>query len=128
MTPFSCVGTKGDKNENQLLSTLYTLQLIHTDPSKELQRINDVHNATYTISGRVQANPGCVQTPGSFGVSMRVIALDLDLHLRGKARMPNDRPQEVVSQRPKNLRNLDRIIVSQYPDNFEQVAETLSPG
>lgn len=53
MTPFSCMDTKSDNNDNQLLSTLHTLQLIHTEPSHEFQRINDAPDATYTVSGRV---------------------------------------------------------------------------
>lgn len=95
MTLFSCVDPGSDKNDSQELSTLPTLKLIHTEPHNELPRINDIRNATYTASGRVQVNPGRVQMPGTFG---------RDQCLRGTEEVPNDQAPRLYKSEIKESR------------------------
>lgn len=104
MTPFSCVDPNSAKNDSPVLCTLPTLQLIHTEPNNEFPRINDIRNAIYIASGRVQVNPGRIQMPGSFGIATRIIALDRDLYLRGTAEVPNDQAPRVCKSEIKESR------------------------
>lgn len=80
------------------------MQLIHTEPNNEFTWINDIRNAIYTASGRVQINPGHVQMPGSFGITTRIIALDRDLYFRGTAEVPNDQAPRVCKSEVKESR------------------------
>lgn len=95
-TPFSCVDPSSDKNDSQELSTLPTLRLIHTEPNNEFPRINDIRNATYTASGRVQVNPSRVQMPGSFGIR--------DQYFRGTEEVPNDQAPRLYKSEIKESR------------------------
>lgn len=104
MTPFSCVDPSSDKNDSQELSTLPILQLIHTEPNNEFPRINDIRNATYTASGRVQVNPSRVQMPGSFGISTRIIALDRDQYFRETEEVTNDQAPRLYKSEIKESR------------------------